>query len=349
MREIGRQLSSDNYAGLCPEAMQAMAEANAGHAAPYGEDRWTARACDAIRELFETDCEVFFVYNGTAANALALATLADSCHGVVCHEQAHIQTSECGAPEFFTHGAKLLRAPGQDGKLTPAAVEAVVLARDEVHFPKAKVLSVTQATEQGSVYSVAELAALGETARRHGLAMQMDGARFANAVAALEVAPRAISWEIGVDVLCFGGTKNGLSVGEAVLFFDRDRAREFDYRCKQAGQLVAKMRHLSASWVGLLDSGAWLRNAQHANGAARRLAADLDTIDGVSVVRTPQSNALFLDMSESLAAALQGRGWRFGDFRTRAGGYRLMCGWDTREAEMVSLASDLRELASASR
>jgi len=341
---VRRQLASDNHAGICPAAMRAMAEANAGHASPYGDDVWTARACDRIRELFETDCEVFFVYNGTAANALALAAMTDSYHGVICHTQAHIETSECGAPEFFMHGAKLLKASGEGGKLTPSAVESVVHARDELHFPRPRALSVTQVTEQGSVYSVDELVALGLTARKHSLHMHMDGARFANAVAALGVAPRELTWEAGVDALSFGGTKNGLSVGEAVVFFNRELAHEFDVRCKQAGQLLSKLRHISASWVGLLESGAWLDNARHANTSAQRLAAELTGINGVRVVRPPESNAVFLEMSAAHAEARRGMGWRFGDFRERAGGYRLMCAWDTRDEEILALVRDLKAI-----
>jgi threonine aldolase len=338
-----RQFASDNYAGICPEGWAALAEANVGHDQPYGEDRWTSRACDLLRDLFETDCEVFFVFNGTAANALALAALCSSYHSVICHRSAHVETDECGAPEFFSNGTKILLADGQDGKLAPAAVEELVLRRSDIHYPKPRVLSITQASELGTVYAIDELAALGEVARRHGLRVHMDGARFANAMATLDVAPRELTWELGVDVLCFGGTKNGLSVGEAVVFFNRELASEFSWRCKQAGQLASKLRLLSAPWVGLLESGAWLTNARHANDCARRLATRFAELPGVNVLREPQANAVFVDLPEAVAVGLRDRGWRFYDF-IGGDGYRFMCSWDTGDEEMEALIGDIKSL-----
>jgi threonine aldolase len=339
----GRQFASDNYAGICPAGWEALAAANGGHAKPYGEDRWTARACDLIRELFETECEVFFVFNGTAANALALAALCHSYHSVICHRTAHIETDECGAPEFFSNGTKLLLADGAAGRLDPAAVEELVTRRSDIHYPKPRVLSLTQATELGTVYSVAELAALGELARRHGLRVHMDGARFANAVAELDVAPRALTREVGVDVLCFGGTKNGLSLGEAVVFFNPALAADFAYRCKQAGQLASKMRLMSAPWIGLLEDGTWLANARHANACAARLADALASVPGVNLLHRPQANAVFVQMAAALAQGLRARGWRFYDFIGDA--YRLMCAWDTGDADIDHLVADFREVA----
>jgi len=339
----GRQFASDNYAGICPAAWEALAAANRGHAKPYGEDEWTARACDLIRELFETECEVFFVFNGTAANALALAAMCHSYHSVICHRTAHIETDECGAPEFFSNGTKLLLADGAAGRLDPAAVAELVTRRRDIHYPKPRVLSLTQATELGTVYSVDELAALGELARRHGLRVHMDGARFANAVAALDVAPRALTWEVGVDVLCFGGTKNGLPLGEAVVFFNPALAADFAYRCKQAGQLASKMRLMSAPWIGLLESGAWLANARHANACAARLADALAAVPGVRLPHRPQANAVFVEMPEALAQGLRGCGWRFYDFI--GGAYRLMCAWDTGAADIDHLVADFHALA----
>ena len=266
--------ASDNTAGICPEAWAALAAANRGRLPSYGNDEWTVRACDLLRGVFETDCEVYFVFNGTAANSLALASLCQSYHSIVCHEYAHVETDECGAPEFFSNGTKILVAGGPAGKLDPAQVEHVILKRTDIHYPKPRVLSLTQSTEWGTVYSVDELRTLTDLARRHGLAVHMDGARFANAAAALAgrggIKPADFTWRAGVDVLCFGGTKNGMNTSEAVVFFNKQLAREFDYRCKQAGQLASKMRFLSAQWVGLLQDGAWLRHAAHANRLTRK-------------------------------------------------------------------------------
>jgi threonine aldolase len=339
-----RQFASDNYAGICPEAWQAMAEANAGHAPAYGDDPWTQRASDALRELFETPCEVFFVFNGTSANALALAALCQSYHSIICHELAHIETDECGAPEFFSNGTKVLLAKGPVGKIDPASVEHLVERRDDIHYPKPRVLSLTQATEVGTVYTVDEVTRLGQTARRLGLHLHMDGARFANAVAALGVRPKEITWQAGVDVLCFGGTKNGLAVGEAVIFFRPELADEFAYRCKQSGQLASKMRYLSAPWVGMLRSGAWLRNAESANRAAAQLDAGCRQIPGVEPLFPRQANAVFLRLAPAVEAGLRERGWRFYRF-IGAGGARFMCCWDTTSADVEVLLADLRELA----
>jgi threonine aldolase len=223
-----RHFGSDNYSGICPEAWAAMTQANTGHEVSYGNDLWTQRASELLREIFETDCEVFFVFNGTSANSLSLASLCQSYHSVLCHELANIETSECGAPEFFSNGSKILTLPGADGKVQPSAIEQAVGGRSDIHYPKPRALSITQATEVGTTYSIAEIQALSETARRCGLRLQMDGARFANAVASLGVSPADLTWRAGVDVLCFGGSKNGIALGEAVVFFYETKGDALD-------------------------------------------------------------------------------------------------------------------------
>src|SRR2546426_10639115 len=199
--EIRRHFASDNYAGICPEAWDALAEANQGHAVSYGDDPWTARAADLIREIFEAHCEIFFVFNGTAANSLSLASTGQSYHSILCHELAHAETDECGAPEFFSNGSKILLVSGEEGRITPQSVSHMVQRRSNIHYPKPRVLSLTQATELGTVYSVDQLQQLFDVARRHELRIHMDCARFANAVATLGVAPKEITWKGGVDVL----------------------------------------------------------------------------------------------------------------------------------------------------
>jgi len=338
------EFASDNTAGICPEAWRAMEEANRGFIPSYGEDGWTARAADMIRDLFEAKCEVFFAFNGTAANSLALASLCQSYHSILCHELSHIETDECGGPEFFSNGTKILLVGGKDGKVDPAALRALATRRTDLHFPKPRVLSVTQATECGTVYTVAELTRLGREAKRLGLRFHMDGARFANALVALGAKPKDISWKAGVDVLCLGGVKNGLAVGEAVVFFDRRLANEFEYRCKQAGQLASKMRFISAPWTGLLGSGAWIRNAEHANRMARLLEAGFRTVPGMKVVFGGKANAVFVRMSARMAGALRGRGWHFYDF-IGVGGCRFMCSWATTGQAVSELLSDARVAA----
>jgi threonine aldolase len=318
-----------------------MAAANQGHATSYGDDPWTDRAADALRELFETHCEVFFVFNGTAANALALASLCQSYHSIICHELAHIESDECGAPEFFSNGTKVLIAQGEQGKITPAAIEHLVARRADIHYPKPRAVSISQPTEVGTVYSTAEVAAIGETCQRLGLKLHMDGARLANAIATLGVKPKEVTWQAGVDVLCFGGAKNGLQLGEAVIFFNTQLAAEFDYRCKQAGQLASKMRFLSAPWLGLLESGAWLRNAHRANAAADLLDRQLQNLPGVEILQPREANSVFVRLPSHTADELRRRGWRFYQF-IGAGGARLMCTWDTTAQDVQAFVADLR-------
>lgn len=326
MTEHAQQFASDNYSGICPEAWAAMAAANSGYAPAYGDDDWTARAAAAFRTLFETECEMFLAFNGTAANSLALASLCQSYHSVICADSAHVETDECGAPEFFSNGSKLLTAPCVDGKLTPEAIRALATKRLDIHFPKPRVVTITQPTETGQVYSPAEIRAISAVCRDLGLSLHMDGARFANACAGLGCSPAEITWRVGVDVLCFGGTKNGMHVGEAILFFDPAQAEDFGYRCKQAGQLASKMRYLSAPWLGLLDNGTWLRNAAHANACARRFADAVAGLPGLALLFPVQANAVFLRLPEAVAETLRSRGWRFYTFI--GGGARFMFSWD---------------------
>jgi threonine aldolase len=339
---LPRQFTSDTNAGICPEALAALQSANVGHAPAYGDDSWTAKARTLLRELFETECEVFFVPTGTASNALALAALCQPFHGVFCHADAHIHTDECGAPEYAAHGIKVIPLEGAAGKVEPERLRQAVRHYRDVHSHKPGVLSLAQATEAGTVYSPEEIRALGATARDLGLRLHMDGARFANAIATLKVSPRVVTWEAGVDVLCFGGTKNGLAGGDAIVFFDPKLAEGFGHRRKQAGHLQAKMRYVSAPWVAMLESGAWLRNAEHANAMARRLEQALLALGGLSVVHPVQANSVFVAAAEGWMDGLRRLGWRFYHI---AGGERLMCSWDTREEDIAALVRDLRDLA----
>jgi threonine aldolase len=343
-----QQFASDNYAGICPEAWAAMAEANQGHARAYGDDAWTQAASDAFRQLFEkSDAEVFFAFNGTAANSLALASLCQSYHSVICSSSAHVETDECGAPEFFSNGSKLLIAANDDGKLTTDLVRGLATGRSDIHFPKPRVVTITQPTETGQVYSLDEIRALSATCRELGLRLHMDGARFANACAKLDCSPADMTWKAGVDLLCFGGTKNGMAVGDAILFFDPRLAEDFDYRCKQAGQLASKMRFLAAPWVGLLRDGAWLRNGRHANACAARLAAAVADLADFKLMFPVEANAVFLRASADRLEALRQRGWQFYTFI--GGGARFMFSWDSDAARVDALVRDIREVSMAKR
>ncbi|MDB6146489.1 MAG: L-threonine aldolase [Spartobacteria bacterium] len=337
--------ASDNTAGICPEAYAAITEANSGGAAAYGEDGWTLRVCERVREIFETDCEVYLVLNGTAANALALAQLCQSFHSIVCHKFSHLQTDECGAPEFFSNGSKLLTVGGENGKIALGEAVATFAEQHELHSHKPRAISVTQATEMGTLYTADEIAKVCHFARTRSMSVHMDGARFANAIAALGCAPKEITWKIGVDVLCFGGTKNGLAAGELIVFFNRARAVEFDYRTKQAGQLASKMRFLAAPWLALLTDDVWLRNARHANDAARKLAERLQSETKLEPLFPVESNAVFLRLSNRFVQDIQARGWNFYKF-IEPDIYRLMCSWSSTEDEIDQFVADIIDVIS---
>ena len=235
-----------------------------------------------------------------------------------------------------------MRIPGEIGKVTPDGVEQTVNRRKDLHFPKARVLSLTQSTELGTVYTVGEIEQLGAMAKKHGLKVHMDGARFANAMATLQCSPKEITWQAGVDVLCFGGTKNGLAVGEALLFFDEDLSREFEFRCKQAGQLCSKMRYISAPWLGLLKDEVWIRNGAQANRCAQRLSEGLNEL-GISILFPVETNCAYAQFDERVMAGMFYRGWKFYDFKD-VGGCRLMCSWDTTFEDVDAFLADVGQL-----
>ncbi len=331
---INHTFASDNTAGICPEAIAAINAVNEGHTTSYGEDELTTQAKRAIQEVFETECEVFFVGSGTVANALSLSALARNYQSILCHDAAHLNTDEGGAVEFFTGGAKVISLPGTpDAKLLPEEIEDTMsrIHGVNVHSPKPAVLSLTQATEFGTVYSTNEIQALSETARRHRLALHMDGARFANATAALgasDLSPADITWRAGIDVLSFGGTKNGMQSTEAVVFFNRTHAQDFECRVKQSGQLTSKLRFAAAQWLGMLSDGAWLRHATHANAMARRLSAGMTDIPDCQIQFPVETNGIFIKLPPKLFAGLEALGWHFYPFYAKDV-YRLMCGWNT--------------------
>lgn len=339
---MNQNFASDNQAGICPEALSAMVAANAdGHAPSYGEDRWTGALRDRVREVFgHSEAETFLVFNGTSANALALSALCRPFEATICHAFAHIEVDEAGAPEVFSGGSKLLTADTPAAKLTPDAVTALATKFEGFHHVKAKALSLTQSTELGTVYAAAEVRALTERARAHGLLVHMDGARFANAVATLGSAPADLSWRAGVDVLSFGLTKNGLALGEAIVFFEPSLAESFAWRVKQMGQLASKMRFLSAPWLAMLEGDTWLRHARHANAMAKRLAGHVSNARGARLMYPVEANAVFAEIPVATQAALRAKGWRFYTFVGETG-CRLMCAWDTTAETVDRFGRDL--------
>ena len=337
----GYQFASDNTAGACPEAVTTFLQANVGAVASYGDDQFTELVAGRLREIFECDCEIFLVFNGTAANSLAVSACCQSYHSVICSDVAHLETDECGGPEFFSGGAKILLAESHEGKLVPGSVEPLVTRRSDIHYPKPRVLSITQPSELGTLYTVDEVQALCEIAQHHSVHVQMDGARFANAIVALNQSPSQMTWKAGVEVLCLGGTKMGLPMGEAVIFFNQELAADFAYRCKQAGQLASKMRFLTAPWLGMLTDSAWLRHAAHANGMAQRLRRGLEQVPSVRLLYPTEVNAVFAALPVNCHRALADKGWRYYTFIAR-GGARFMCSWATTEDDVDALLADVR-------
>ena len=331
-----RALRSDNAAGICPEALAALIEANSGHAGSYGEDPWTERATELVRELVEApDAAVFFLLTGTAANALALAALAPP-HGIVgVSPAAHVLTDECGAPGFFNQGLQLRPLAAAHGKVAPAALAPWVSACD-VHVGKPAAVSLSQATELGTVYSLAELQSLREAARGLGLKVHLDGARLANACAALGVTPGQVARAAGAGAMVVGGTKNGMPGSEALVIFDASSAEDFHYRRKQAGQLASKHRFLAAPWI---ESGAWMRHASHANAMAGALAAGVARL-GLAPVHACQANEVFLALAPESAAALAALGWPLYQEEVWQG-FRAVCSWDTTEGDVAAFLGDL--------
>jgi threonine aldolase len=305
--------ASDNTAPASPAILAALVQANQGAVQSYGADAVTARLQARLAEVFEHAVVAHPVATGTAANALALATLVHPYGAVICAEEAHIATDECGAPEFYTGGAKLITLPSADGKILPAQIDAAMArARDGgVHHVLPEAVSITQSTEWGTVYAVEEVAALGAVCGAHGLRLHMDGARFANALVHAGCSPAALTWQAGVDVLSFGATKNGALAAEAVIFFDPAVADGFERRRKRAGQLWSKLRYLSAQIDAYLERDLWLRNAAHANRMATLLGAGLSAVGGVRLLQAVQANEVFAAMPDALVARLEAGGAHF--------------------------------------
>jgi threonine aldolase len=307
--------TSDNAYGAAEEIVKTLADANAGTAVPYGEDEFTMRVMRCLGEIFEREVAVFPVVTGTAANALSLATVSPPYGAIFCHAESHIAVDECGAPEFFSGGAKLVHLEGGDGKITPSTVEsALAHYRGGVHSPKPSAISITQATERGTVYRQEEIRALSEVAQREGMALHMDGARFANALSYLNCRAADITWKAGVDVLSFGASKNGALCAEAVVFFDPARVRDFEYRRKRAGHLLSKFRFVTAQLEAYLAEDRWLKWAALANAKAQRLAAVLKTVPAVQVVHPVEANEIFASMPNALAQKIRDAGAQFYDW-----------------------------------
>jgi len=341
---MNHSFASDNNSGVCPEVMQALAAVNQGYEVGYGADPYTQRAVSVFRDYFGGDTEVFFVFNGTGANVLSLSCLTDSCDAVLCTEAAHINEDECGAPEKIT-GCKLWYFHAPDAKLTPDMLKYTLANLGDEHRVQPRVVSLTQATEFGTLYSVDEIGALAEFAHANGMYVHMDGARIANAAVALGMDFRTFTRDAGVDVVSFGGTKNGMMYGEAVLFFNPQLARKAKFYRKQNMQLASKMRYVSAQFSAYLANDVWKRNASHANAMAQKLAVQIGALPGAKLFHPVQANGIFVQLPhEAIAELRQKHFFYIFDEKNRVA--RFMCSYDTPETEVDRLAADLKEALS---
>ncbi len=338
--------ASDNVTGVAPEIMAALNAANEGSATPYGQDNYTQRLASQFNELFETEVTVFPVATGTAANALALSVMTPPFGAIYCLAESHINVDECGAPEFYTGGAKLVTLPSLEGKMLATDLSAVLAQSGAgvVHHVQPAAVSITQATEAGTVYTPEEIHAIAQVAKSHNLYLHVDGARFANAVASLGCSPADLTWRVGVDVLCFGATKNGAMAAEAVVFFNQTLAQTFGYRRKRSGHLFSKMRFLSTQLLAYINNDLWLKNADHANRMAKMLVQGLVGLPGVKLCYPVEANEIFIQLPETMMSNLLADGFYFyrwgGDNSTTV---RLVTAFSTSEMDVVALINAARQ------
>ena len=337
-----RGFASDNNAGVHPNILTALTEVNDGHVIAYGDDPYTEKASAQLREIFGQETEVFFVFIGTAANVLGLSTVTQSYHAVICPETAHINVDECGAPEKFS-GCKLLTCSTPDGKLTVDMIASHMHGIGFEHHVQPRMVSITQATELGTVYTVDEIREIARYTHEHGMLLHMDGARISNAAVSLGSDFYEMTGGAGVDVLSFGGTKNGMMYGEAIIFFDQALCKDFKYRRKQGMQLASKMRYIAAQFSVFLENELWKENASHANRMARKLYASVKDIPGLEVTRQVESNAVFARIPSHIIPALQDE-FFFYVWDEELSEVRWMCSFDTTEADIESFASLLRSM-----
>lgn len=338
-----KAFASDNYSGVHPEIMEALVRANVDHMGSYGNDEITTRTKKLFEKIFGDGIEVLFVYNGTGANVVGLSALTRSYNAIICSDLAHINVDESTAPEKFL-GCKLIDVPTTDGKITPEQVGQKIIRVGDQHHPQANVISISQTTEYATVYSIEEIKALSAVARKHQLYLHMDGSRISNAAVSLNKDFKSFTRDAGVDVLSFGGTKNGMMFGEAVVIFNQELAKDIYYLRKQAMQLHSKMRFISAQFEGLLSNDLWKRNASHANAMAKKLEQGLLNISGVKITQRVDANGVFAILPKEVTAELQKEIF-FYVWNEQTNEVRLMCSFDTKEEEIDSFISKLKQLS----
>ncbi len=339
---IKRGFASDNASGVHPNILKAIESANTGHAIAYGDDFYTEKAKVLFKEIFGSSTEPFFVLTGTAANVLSVNQLTNSYHSVMVAETAHQQVHECGAPEKFT-GCKYLSIKTLDGKLSPDLIQPYLVEIGDIHHSQPKVVSISQPTELGTLYTMEEIRFLADFVHRYNIYLHLDGARISNAVEALHSDFKTMTFDSGVDVLSFGGTKNGMMMGEAVVFADGNIAKDFEYYRKQSMQLVSKMRFISAQFIAFFENDLWLKNAKHANQMAQLFYNKIKNLKGIEVVYPVETNGLFVKIPQSIIKPLQDK-FFFYVFDEQASIVRWMCSFDTTENDIEAFTKELREL-----
>jgi len=335
--------ASDNVTGACPEVMDAVVAANSGIATSYGDDEWSSRLQTKLSEIFETDVEVFLAVSGTASNALALSSLAPVFGKIYCHELSHINTDECGAPEFFTGGAKLIPMRSSNGRIKANELAETIRGSGNVHVTQPSVVSITQSCETGTVYQLDEIKVISKIARKHKMSVHMDGARFANALASLDVSPAEMTWKSGVDVLTLGGTKNGCLAAEAIIFFKSDMVGNFPYLHKRSGQLLSKMRFISSQLEAYVTDDLWIRNAQHANSMAKILSEGLNAFSNIELAYPTQSNEVFVYLPRELIDYLNNAGYDINEEELDGKAVRFVTAWNSELKDVDRLLEVIKQ------
>jgi threonine aldolase len=334
--------ASDNYSGAHPKILEAIQKANLGHASAYGNDEYTARAVKKFKEHFGKDTDVYFVYNGTGANVLGLKTITESFNSIICAETAHLNVDECCAPERFT-GCKLPTVPTNDGKISVEKLKHHVYGFGDQHHAQPKVISITQPTELGTLYTLKEVKELADYAHNNNMLLHVDGARLSNAAASLNKSLKEITFDLGVDVLSFGGTKNGMMFGEAVVFRNKELSRNFAFIRKQGMQLASKMRFISAQFEEMLSNDLWFKNAQHSNKMAKTLADEVKNIPKIKITQKVEANGVFAIVPEQYVPNLQ-KEYFFYVWNEQTSEVRWMCSFDTTEEDIHNFVALLKKI-----
>ena len=334
--------ASDNVTSACPEVMDALIAANSGIASSYGDDEWSRILKRKLSEIFETDVEVFLTVSGTASNALALSALAPVYGKIYCHELSHINTDECGAPELFTGGAKLIPMRSSNGRIIASNLSEIIRGAGNVHVTQPSVVSITMSCETGTVYQLDEIQAISKVAHEHKMSVHMDGARFANALVSLDVSPAEMTWKSGVDVLTLGGTKNGCLAAEAIVFFKPEMVGNFPYLHKRSGQLLSKMRFISSQLEAYISNDVWISNAKHANAIAKILSEGLSSFSFIELAYPTQSNEVFVHLPRNLIEYLNTAGYTINEEELDGKSVRFVTAWNSELKDVEHLLKNIK-------